>query len=109
SEKFKWEPLTKADWDIRRDSAKGYVNAAILFEKIIANDEDLNIEETTMDVYQRIRVFSEAGRGYADLELSYIENLQEFKDLEARCVRPDGTVWTLAKDQIHESDIIATE
>jgi Domain of Unknown Function with PDB structure (DUF3857) len=42
--------------------------------------------------YQQIKVLSEEGRSYGDIQLSYDKRRESLKDIEARTIRRDGTI-----------------
>jgi Domain of Unknown Function with PDB structure (DUF3857) len=42
--------------------------------------------------YVRIKILREEGRKYADVELEYVKDVGSIHDIQARTVRPDGTI-----------------
>ena len=51
--------------------------------------DDLSRHESD---YIRIKILSEEGRKYADVEIPYRKEFEEVKELKARTVRPDGSI-----------------
>lgn len=43
-------------------------------------------------VYVRMKIFSEEGKKYGDIEIPYLKGFEDISDLKARTVQPDGTV-----------------
>ena len=43
-------------------------------------------------VYERIKVLTDEGRKYGNVEIGYLKNYESVRNIEARTIRPDGTV-----------------
>jgi len=61
-------------------------NAVILYRELVTDDN--NYVETE---YERIKILTEAGRKYADVELRYFDAGKRITDVAARTIHPDGT------------------
>jgi Domain of Unknown Function with PDB structure (DUF3857) len=63
--------------------------AIILYRQV---DRDDNGRTTHEDHYYRVKILTEEGRKYADLEIPFWKESQEVVNLHARTVRPDGSI-----------------
>jgi len=63
--------------------------AIILFRQVDRDDRGQTAHE---DVYFRIKIFTEEGRKYADIEIPFFKDQGKVVNIHARTIRPDGTV-----------------
>ncbi|HSS98826.1 MAG TPA: DUF3857 domain-containing protein [Terriglobales bacterium] len=63
--------------------------AIILFRQV---DRDDNGHTTNEENYVRIKILTEEGRKYADVELEYYKESSSIGGIKARTIRPDGTI-----------------
>jgi transglutaminase-like putative cysteine protease len=85
-----WKPITDQDLKLTAaDIGDPEADAAILLREGELNDN--NPEGTSLKVYIRIKVFTERGRRYLDVQLPYKLELGRITEVEARTIRPDGT------------------
>lgn len=63
--------------------------AIILFREVDRDDRGLTAHE---DVYYRIKILTEEGRKYADIEIPFFKEEGNVVNLHARTIRPDGTI-----------------
>src|SRR5262249_5082727 len=61
--------------------------AIILYRQLETDDKSKQQCE-----YLRIKVLTEEGRKYADVEIPYDKRTEDVKDLNARTIRPDGSI-----------------
>ncbi len=85
-EKDNWQPIPPAELALKNNPANPGAPAMILYREI--NTDDPKSFETH---YYRIKIFTDEGKKYADIEIPYIEKLTRIEDIRARTVRPDGT------------------
>src|SRR5512146_1061981 len=81
-----WLPVTKEDLALKADPLNPGAAAMILYREIYADNPTFT--ETN---YTRIKIFAEAGRKYADVEIPYAQGIVDIKNVKARSVAPDGT------------------
>lgn len=105
--KFEFEEITAEDWAVQEDEGRKIFDAAVIFEKWIA-DETEHQRKCTYWLYRRIRVLRESGKDWADVEVPILELDQKIKELEGRTVLPDGSIIPLVDDQVHEHTVIKT-
>jgi hypothetical protein len=63
--------------------------AIILFRQVDRDDRGLTAHE---DVYFRIKIFTEEGRKYADIEIPFWKEQGSVVNIHARTIKPDGTI-----------------
>ena len=63
-------------------------SAIILYRQV---DRDDNGRTSHEDHYVRIKILSEAGRKYADIEIPFIKYWENIVNIHARTIRPDGS------------------
>jgi hypothetical protein len=67
--------------------------AIILFREVNRDDRGLTAHE---DVYFRIKVFTEEGRKYADIEIPFWQGEGSIINIHARTIEPDGRIVSFA-------------
>jgi hypothetical protein len=85
-EKYVWPPITPEELAMKDDPTNPGAPAILLYRE--QQGDDQKRYET---VYYRIKVLTDEGRKYADIEIPYVERLGEIEDIRARTVRPDGS------------------
>ncbi len=63
--------------------------AIILFREVDRDDRGKTAHE---DVYFRIKILSEEGRKYADIEIPFYKEEGNIVNIHARTIQPDGTI-----------------
>ena len=82
-----WAPITDADWEVGEDTARKITDAAIIFDRIRADDRKLESDRCYRTIYRRIRIFSEQGRDWAELPIMMEAN-RLWRGLAARTGEP---------------------
>ena len=82
-----WQPISAEDLALKDNPANPGSPAMILERKIYTDDE-----KRLQTEWMRIKVFTEEGRAYADVEIPYLAKSNVVDGIRARTVRPDGTV-----------------
>jgi hypothetical protein len=99
-DKDEWPPITPEELAMKDDPANPGARAIIL-----------NREEYTDDVddfdtsYYRIKVLTDEGKKYADIEIPFVKGVTQVDELKARTVRPDGTALDF-KGQMFEKVVV---
>ncbi len=63
--------------------------AIILYRQV---DRDDNGTTSHQDDYVRVKILTEEGRKYADVEIPFLKDSEEISNLKARTIRPDGSI-----------------
>ena len=64
-------------------------SAVILYRQV---DRDDNAKTGNEQNYVRIKILTEEGRKYADVEIPYFRDQANIVGLRARTIRPDGSI-----------------
>ena len=82
-------PLSSEDLKMTSEPSAPSAPAIILFREVDRDDSGQGtIHESN---YYRVKILTEAGRKYADIEIPFIKNVDEVTHVVARTVRPDGS------------------
>jgi Domain of Unknown Function with PDB structure (DUF3857)/Transglutaminase-like superfamily len=89
-DKEDWPPIPPQDLALK-DNPASPGSPAMILEKTFTRDESgtTKIHET---VYYRIKILTEQGKDWADVEIPYLKNDSQIRDLQARTIHPDGKV-----------------
>ena len=82
-----WAPVDPAELQMRDLPEQPGAPAFVLFREEIDNDE-----QGFQSVYMRIKVLSEAGRKYADVQIPYYKEELNISDIHGRTIHPDGSI-----------------
>ena len=105
---YEWEPVNSWEWEVRE--AEGQAKGAIMiFEKVIADDEDLVDGRIYHHLYRRIRILSPEGHDWADVDVPYLNRKQKVEKIYARAIQRDGTITELHKDEIIEKEVFKSK
>ncbi len=81
-----WQPIPKEDLALQDNPANPGSSAMILERQVYTDDE-----KRVQTEWVRIKVFTEHGKAYADVEIPYLVKRTSVEDIRGRTVRPDGT------------------
>lgn len=82
-----WQPIDPADLALKDNPKAPGADAMILYrDSMIDARQSFNLE------YIRIKVFTQAGTKWADVEIPFVKGFDDIQDIRARTIRPDGTI-----------------
>ena len=82
-----WQPVPMDDLALKDNPANPGACAMILERQVYTDDE-----KRVQTEWVRIKILTEAGRAYADLEIPYFAKSVSIENIRGRTIRPDGTV-----------------
>ncbi len=82
-----WQPVPTQDLQLKDNPADPGAAAMILEREVYTDDE-----KQVQTEWVRIKVLTEEGRKYADVEIPYAPKTQSIEKIRGRTVRADGTV-----------------
>jgi hypothetical protein len=82
-----WLPITPEELQMKSEP-NAPAAAAIYLYRQIDRDDSAPVEI----VYERIKVLTDEGRQYGNIEIPYIKGQETIRGIEARTIRPDGTI-----------------
>jgi hypothetical protein len=82
-----WQPISQDELKMTSESAAPGAPAIYLYRQV--DRDDMSSHEYN---YARIKILTEEGRKYADIELPYIKEIGRIHSIKARTIRPDGSI-----------------
>jgi len=76
--------------------------AIILFREVDRDDRGLTAHE---DVYLRIKILTEEGRKYGDIEIPFLREQGDVINVHGRTIKPDGTIVNF-EGKVYEKSIV---
>src|SRR6202162_4609531 len=84
-----FQPVSPDEWKMPSEPKAAGAPAIILFRQVDRDDRGNTAHE---DVYFRIKILTEEGRKYADIEIPFFREEGSIVNLHARTIEPDGTL-----------------
>ena len=84
-----FQPISPDELKMTSEPMAPGAPAVILFRQV---DRDDNLRTGHEDNYFRIKILTEEGRKYADVEIPYFKESEAINTIHARTIRPDGTI-----------------
>jgi len=82
-----WLPVPAAELQMTREPQAPGAPAVLLYNQVDRDDND-----PSESVYQRIKVLTEEGRRFADVEIPFDRSREGIRGIQARTIRADGTI-----------------
>ena len=82
-----WAPVDPAELQMKDLPEQPGAPAFVLFHEEIDNDQ-----QGSHSMYMRIKVLSDAGRKYADVQIPYYKDEFNISDIHGRTIHPDGSI-----------------
>ena len=82
-----WAPIDPAELQMKDLPEQPGAPAFVLFHEEVDNDQ-----QGSHSVYMRIKVLTEAGRKYADVQIQYYKEEFNISDIHGRTIHPDGSI-----------------
>jgi len=105
-----WAPIKPEDLALKASTVEPAADAEAFFWEVKVKD-DLGSSDgrSVYENYIRIKIFTDRGREtHGTVELDY-SSKSKIKDVEARTIKPDGTILVLKKDAIFERSVAKTK
>jgi len=83
-------PIAPEDLSLKDNPAEPGASAMILYREEIINNKDFH--DFYSEHFYRIKIFTDAGKKYADVELPSPQYFGEVRDIHGRTIHPDGKV-----------------
>jgi hypothetical protein len=87
AESAQWLPVSADELKMTDEPQAAKASAILLYRQVDRDDNG----PTERDYY-RVKILTEEGRQYANVELAFDNNRETIRDIEARTIRPDGSV-----------------
>src|SRR6266849_6243350 len=83
-----WQPISQEELKMTSEPLAPGAHAIILYRQVDRDDGNFIYEEYN---YARIKILTEEGRKYADVEIRFFEG-ENIHSIKARTIRPDGSI-----------------
>jgi hypothetical protein len=97
-----FQPVSGPELSMTGDPAAPGAPAIILYRQV---DRDDDGRVTHQDNYFRIKILTDAGRSYADVEIPFVKGVYDVSNIHARTIAPDGAI-TNYDGKIYEKTIV---
>ncbi len=84
-----FQPISPEELKMTSEPLAPGAPAIILYRQVDRDDNGYTSHE---DNYLRIKILTEAGRKYADVEIPFVKGNNDVTHLRARSIRPDGSI-----------------
>jgi uncharacterized protein DUF3857/transglutaminase superfamily protein len=81
-----WLPVNSTDLAAKDSADKPGAHAIYLYREDVRDDT-----QSHEDIYERIKIFTEEGKQYGDIEIPYYRDVFSITNVRARTIRPDGS------------------
>lgn len=82
-----WLPVNSADLAAKDSAEKPGAHAIYLYREDTRDDT-----QSHDDIYERIKIFTDEGKKYGDIELPFYRDVFSITNVRARTIRPDGSI-----------------
>jgi Domain of Unknown Function with PDB structure (DUF3857) len=82
-----WLPVPAADLALKDNAASPGANAMMLYR-----ESDMDSKESSVLEYVRIKIFTQEGTKQADVEIPFLKQQTDIRDVRARTIQPDGSI-----------------
>lgn len=82
-----WLPINSAELAAKDSAEKPGAHAIYLYREDFRDDT-----QSRDDIYERIKIFTDEGKKYGDIELPYYRDVFSITNVRARTIRPDGSI-----------------
>src|SRR5579859_2347122 len=84
-----FQPVSPDELKLTSEPLAPGAAAIILYRQV---DRDDNIHTPHEDNYFRLKILTEEGRKYADVEIPFLKEQADVVNVRARTIRPDGSI-----------------
>src|SRR5271168_3928739 len=95
-----WLPVPPEDLALKDNPVSPGAHAMILYR-----ENSIDAKQSSYIEYDRIKIFTEEGKKWGDVEIQFNKNSVDIKDVRARTIRPDGSVVDF-QGQVYEKEIV---
>jgi hypothetical protein len=82
-----WLPISQEELTMTQEPKAPGAAAVYLYRQV--DGDDTNGE---VNIYVRLKILTEEGRKYADVEIPFVKGVEYVRAIEARTIRPDGSI-----------------
>lgn len=83
-------PISPSELKMTAEPLAPGAPAVILYREV--NRDDRYLDSAHENSYYRIKIFTEEGRKWANVEIPFAKGIDNVKNIHARTIKPDGSV-----------------
>jgi hypothetical protein len=87
-----WQPINPADLALKDNPSSPGAHAMILYREEAVNEKYAITDGSYINKYIREKIFTQEGTSEANVELPFIKDSSDIRDVRARTIRPDGSI-----------------
>ncbi|MFY9751051.1 MAG: DUF3857 domain-containing protein [Candidatus Acidiferrales bacterium] len=87
-----WLPIAPEDLALKDNPASPGAAAMILYRESNVNEKYTDEDGAYVDEYVRVKIFTQEGTKWADVEVPFVKEYSDVKDVRARTIHPDGSI-----------------
>jgi len=95
-----WLPITPEELKMTGEPKAPGAPAIYLYREVNRDDTEYREHD-----YYRLKIFTEEGRKYADIEIPFLKAYGNIKNIQARTIHPDGSIVNF-DGQVYEKTIV---
>ncbi|HVI77925.1 MAG TPA: DUF3857 domain-containing protein, partial [Candidatus Acidoferrum sp.] len=95
-----WLPINPDELKMTSEAKAPGAQAIYLYRQV--DRDDVTYREKN---YARVKIFTEEGRKYANIEIPFVKDFGDIRDIQARTIRPDGTIIDF-DGKVYENTIV---
>lgn len=99
-----WRPVAAEDLAMTEEPQAPGAPAIILYMEVRRDDS-----AAREDFYQQVKILTDEGRKYANIEIAFDSQSERLRDIEARTIRRDGTIVPFAGEIFEKPIASATD
>jgi hypothetical protein len=100
-----WLPVPPDDLAMKDNPKQPGADAMILYRQNVVNAKQAGTDGDSDEEYIRIKIFTEAGKKYGDVEIPFVKGNMDVHDVRGRTIKPDGSVVNF-DGQVFEKTIV---
>jgi hypothetical protein len=95
-----WLPIPPEDLALKDNPLNPGAHAMILYR-----ENSIDAKQSSFIEYDRIKIFTEEGKKWGDVNIEFNKSSVDIKDVRARTIRPDGSVVEF-QGKVYEKEIV---
>jgi len=100
-----WLPVPPEDLAMKDNPKQPGADAMILYRNNVVNAKNAGYDGDSDEEYIRMKIFTEAGKKYGDIEIPFVKENMDVHDVRGRTIKPDGSIVNFS-GQVFEKTIV---
>ena len=100
-----WLPVPPEDLAMKDNPKQPGADAMILYRNNVVNAKNAGYDGDSDEEYIRMKIFTETGKKYGDIEIPFVKDNMDVRDVRGRTIKPDGSIVNFS-GQVFEKTIV---